>query len=390
MTTTRALTIRVWDIGVRLFHWMLVALVAASAVTGFILGLETLAWHLLAGEAIIVLLGWRVVWGWLGGPYARFASFAYAPGVVLAHLGELARGRAHRHLGHNPLGAMMVFGLIAVLAAIVLTGAVALGGMLKQGPLRGFLSYGTGTGALEVHNILAILLLVMIGLHLMGVGFESWRGRENLVRAMVSGDKDAVPAGEAVRPVRARTELAMGVSLGLLAVGVAGVACVPAGAGSAAGGPGSGFRRAMRGLPPGFSRESGACRHVESHSGGFAASFRRGCHALGRSGRADQGVAGRQFGRALGHAAGACAARAGGGWVGSDHGYAGLAQGASRHPGGHLHRQAGVSAQQLRSLPCGRGNRPVQPAEHRHPGGAVTRGAGRGMIPCYDARRWSP
>ncbi|HEY2133134.1 MAG TPA: cytochrome b/b6 domain-containing protein [Acetobacteraceae bacterium] len=250
MTTTRALIVRVWDIGIRLFHWTLVALVAASAVTGFILGLETLAWHLLAGEAIIVLLGWRVVWGVLGTAYARFSSFAYAPRDVLAHLGELGRGRAHRHLGHNPLGAMMVFGLIAVLAAIVVTGVVALGGMLKQGPLRAFLSYATGTGALDVHNILAILLLVMIGLHLAGVGFESWRGRENLVRAMVTGAKNTVPAGEAAPPVRVRTGLAMGVTLGLLAVGAAGVAGM-------ASLPG-------RGVPPAdadpvFAAQCGAC-----------------------------------------------------------------------------------------------------------------------------------
>ena len=97
-----------------------------------------LAWHLGAGVAAMVAVAWRVVRGLLGPTYARFASFAYHPTAMLAHLRELRGRPPHRHLGHNPLGAMMVFALLAVLAAIGLTGAMTLGGMLKQGPLRAF------------------------------------------------------------------------------------------------------------------------------------------------------------------------------------------------------------------------------------------------------------
>jgi cytochrome b len=260
--------IRVWDIGVRAFHWVLVAAIAAAAVTGFLLGRETLAWHLLAGEAVGIALAWRIVWGVSGTRYARFASFAYGPAAVLAHIGELRGRRAHRHLGHNPLGAMMVFALIAVCAAIVLSGTIVLGGLLKQGPLRAVLTYATGSGALGVHKALAILLLVMIGGHLAGVAFESWRGRENLVRAMLTGDKPVLPdtngdkpvlpdtSGDApVRrraagPVRAHPWAAIDATLCVLAAGGAGIARLAAL-------PGLGVPPATP--DPVFAEQCGAC-----------------------------------------------------------------------------------------------------------------------------------
>ncbi len=238
-------TLRVWGAGIRLFHWVLVAAVAGAALTGFVLGRTVLAWHLVAGVAVAVAVLWRIVWGVLGPTYARFAGFAHPPAEVLAHL------RTHRrHVGHNPLGALMVFALLLVLAAIVLTGTLALGGLLKQGPLRAFLSYAGGRQALGIHNALAILLLAMIGAHLAGVALESWRGRENLVRAMLTGDKPALPPFASVPPAVARPRTALVVTLaiaGVVAAGIAGLALLPG-----------------RGVPPAiqdamFAEQCGAC-----------------------------------------------------------------------------------------------------------------------------------
>ena len=220
--------VRVWDLGVRAFHWGLVAAVAVAALTGFVLGRTALAWHLLAGATVIAAVAWRVAWGLLGSTYARFGSFAYRPTVVLAHVRDLLAGRHRRHLGHNPLGAMMVFALLAELAATVLAGTLALGGMLKQGPLRAFLSYDAGRQWFDVHNALAILLLVMVGAHLAGVAFESWRGRENLVAAMLRGDKPGAPPAESLPPIPARPRLAAAISLAVLLAGGAGIAALAA------------------------------------------------------------------------------------------------------------------------------------------------------------------
>ena len=226
------------------------AAVAVAALTGFVLGRTTLAWHLAAGEVVVAALGWRIVWGLLGSTYARFSSFVPGPGRVLVHLEDLRRGRPHRHLGHNPLGAVMVFALLTVLAAIGVTGLVALGGLLKQGPLRSVLLYATGRQALQMHNLLAILLMVMIAAHAAGVAFESWRGRENLVAAMLTGHKPRDPPADAERPVRSRPAAALAITLALFAA--AGVATV-----ALAALPGRLVPPA--GLDPVFAEQCGAC-----------------------------------------------------------------------------------------------------------------------------------
>ncbi len=122
----------------------------------------------------------------------------------------------------------MVFALLGVLAAIVCTGTVVLGGLLKQGPLRAFLSFTTGRQWLAVHNWLAITLLAMIALHLAGVAFESWRGRENLTLAMLSGNKPSHPPAPAAPPARARAGLALAIMLGGLAAATAGITALAA------------------------------------------------------------------------------------------------------------------------------------------------------------------
>jgi cytochrome b len=245
--------IQVWDIGVRLFHWVLVAAVTTSAVTGFILGDTDLAWHLLAGEAVLLAVGWRVIWGWLGRGPARFTAFAFPPASVARYAADLLNHRARRHLGHNPLGAMMVFAFLAMLAALIITGALTLGGLLKQGPLKAWLSYATGQSTLRVHNLLAILLLVMIGLHLAGVAFESWRERENLVGAMVTGEKRAsqrASAGAKLANAPSRRLPALGIAIALVAAGGLAIARL-------ASLPGKGVPPAT--LDPIFAEQCGAC-----------------------------------------------------------------------------------------------------------------------------------
>lgn len=222
-------TVTVWDIGIRLFHWGLLAAVVASAWTGFVAGRTALAWHLIGGAVVAGLLLWRLVWGWLGSRYARFTSFAYGPRQVTGHVRDLWRRGGHRHLGHNPLGAAMVFALLAVLAALTLTGTLTLGGLLKQGPLRAFLPYAFGVAVRSLHSALAIMLLAMVGLHLCGVLFESWRGQENLTAAMLTGDKRADPAADPERrPAAGRPLLANGLATLLLLVGAGGVAALAA------------------------------------------------------------------------------------------------------------------------------------------------------------------
>ncbi len=210
--------VRVWDLGVRGFHWGLVICVAIGAVTGFLAGRDWLGIHVIAGSTIAALLIFRLIWGWLGSRYALFQSFPLSLRAVRHHLSPAGRGE--HHLGHNPLGAVMVYALIGVLALILLTGAVALGGVVKQGPLAFLMSFATGIQARSLHNALAIGLLVMIAAHLGGVVLESWRGRQNLARAMVTGLKESAEAPQSA-PVAGHPWIAG------LAVAVAAAVLVP-------------------------------------------------------------------------------------------------------------------------------------------------------------------
>jgi cytochrome b len=196
---------RVWDLPVRLFHWALLAAVATAGVTGFLLPLTWINLHLIGGTLVAALLLFRLVWGFTGSAYSRFASFAFSPGEILKFTADHWQGRSRHFTGHNPLGAAMIFALLGVLALLVITGTVALGGTEKQGPLHAVISFAFGRVSLNLHQLAAYGLLVLIAGHLGGVIFESLRSGENLPAAMVTGRK-RFASGEvqpAARPVTA-------------------------------------------------------------------------------------------------------------------------------------------------------------------------------------------
>lgn len=195
-------SVAVWDRGVRVFHWGLAISVCVCAYTGFLAPRNWLNVHLFSGAVAAGLVCFRLVWGRTGSTYALFRSFAVSPFAIGAHLRDILRGRRRHYLGHNPLGAVMVCALLGVLILLIITGILALGGVLKQGPLGFAVTFSAGSLAREGHELLAFGLLGMIGAHLCGVAFEIWFARENLVRAMVTGRK---PASEAVPPVPIRS-----------------------------------------------------------------------------------------------------------------------------------------------------------------------------------------
>ena len=184
--------VRVWDVPVRLFHWLL--------VTGFALAYLTAEVHLAVihvwlGYALIALLLFRVVWGFVGTPYARFRSFIFSVPETLAYVRSLRGSQPLHYYGHNPAGALMVFALLAVLAAIFTSGLLALAAIDFDGPLlflANAVSDDTAYFLRHAHDWLVNVALVLIALHLLGVLQGSIRHQENLVRAMVTGRKKAV------------------------------------------------------------------------------------------------------------------------------------------------------------------------------------------------------
>jgi cytochrome b len=214
-------TVRVWDLPTRLFHWALVACVAGSVATGYIGG-GLILWHARLGHAVLALLLFRIVWGVVGGRWSRFASFVRGPGSVVAYL----RGQPHPdHLvGHNPLGALSVLAMLLVLLAQVGTGLVSDDEISFTGPLNRFVAGATALKATWYHKEVGQLLIIaLVVLHIAAVLFYLWKKRDNLVRPMLSGDKQVAHPAPSSRD-DALTRAAALVLLGLSAAGVAWIA----------------------------------------------------------------------------------------------------------------------------------------------------------------------
>ncbi len=166
--------VRVWDIGVRIFHWSLVAAFAGAWLSADVLA----GWHEKLGYAILVLVGFRLVWGFAGGAHARFRDFVTSPAMVLAYLRAMRAGTARRYLGHNPAGGAMI---LALLSLLLLTGVT--GWMMTTESWWGV------EWVEDLHELAANSCLGLIGVHVAGVIHASRTHGENLVAAMFTGLK---------------------------------------------------------------------------------------------------------------------------------------------------------------------------------------------------------
>lgn len=179
-------TIHVWDLPLRLFHWLLLGLLVAAWVTASIGG-EAMDYHLLAGYGIVVLLVFRLLWGLVGSTYARFSSFVRGVPSAVAYGKQLLRGEAPHRPGHNPLGGWMIVAMLVLLAIQTGTGLFANDDILTEGPLFGLVSKATSDMLSAVHKLNFKLLLAATGLHILAVGFYLIVKRVNLIRPMITG-----------------------------------------------------------------------------------------------------------------------------------------------------------------------------------------------------------
>jgi len=189
----RELLIPIWDLPVRLFHWALLVLVGFSWWSGE-QGELWLKYHFWSGYAILTLVLFRVVWGFCGSHYARFAQFLRGPVTVLGSLRELLGPQPMRSLGHNPLGGWMVLALLTVLLVQTLTGLFANDDIMWEGPLYAHVSKDLSDRLTGLHGLNFDVLLALVAVHVLAIGWHRWRKGERLVRAMVTGLKPAPSA----------------------------------------------------------------------------------------------------------------------------------------------------------------------------------------------------
>lgn len=183
------LMVKVWDGPTRLFHWSLVILIALAYVTRKVN--PDLVWHMRIGYAILVLITFRILWGFVGSSTSRFAAFAYAPWTAVRYGVDFVLRRPRQFLGHNPLGGTVVFVFLALIAAQALTGLFSYDDHtdLHGGPLASKISEEAVAAATRWHIWLFDILLIVIVLHILAsLAYAFWK-REDLVRPMVTGRK---------------------------------------------------------------------------------------------------------------------------------------------------------------------------------------------------------
>jgi cytochrome b len=187
-------------------------MVAAFGVSWWTAETNRLEWHRWSGYLLLGLLAFRLYWGFFGGSTARFANFLRGPRTVLGYL----RGRVPATPGHNPLGALSVLALLALLLAQVALGlfAVDVDG-IESGPLSEYVSFEAGRTAAHWHHELFDALLWLIALHILAIAWYLVARRENLVAAMFHGTREFPGAPAPLRSASA-LRLVVGVALAAL------------------------------------------------------------------------------------------------------------------------------------------------------------------------------
>jgi cytochrome b len=176
----------VWDLPVRVFHWLIVLLVAAAYAT---LRLNWMVLHGWVGYAVLTSVLFRLLWGFLGGETARFSYFLASPRTAFQHLRHTFRREPDAQLGHNPAGGWMVLLLLALLLVETLTGIYVANDIANEGPLTEIVPAWAGNAVEAAHAIVWDALLGAILLHLVAIaGYAAIKG-QNLLRPMITGTK---------------------------------------------------------------------------------------------------------------------------------------------------------------------------------------------------------
>jgi len=170
-------SVLVWDMPIRLFHWLLAACCIASFALAFGSPEKSQAfdWHMLIGLFLVPLIIFRLLWGVTGTTYSRFQSFIYNPIKAVAYLASMIKGNSERYIGHNPAASYAILAMLVLVPGCVVSGILIPNGKIFQ----------------ELHEIVSFLLLGTIGAHFIGILFHTLVHKENVVLSMLTGRKTA-------------------------------------------------------------------------------------------------------------------------------------------------------------------------------------------------------
>ena len=175
--------ISIWDLPTRLFHWGFSLAVIGAIVTDL---LDEIVWHSYCGYTALVLVVFRIIWGFIGPRHARFSSFVPSASA----LKDFIKGKAFTSFGHNPLGALSVIAILLIVLVQASSGLFADDEISFQGPLTKYVAENVVKLMNQIHATNHFLVYGIVALHLLAIFYYQWKKKNNLIGPMIYGDKE--------------------------------------------------------------------------------------------------------------------------------------------------------------------------------------------------------
>lgn len=186
----------VWDLPLRLFHWLLAGAIGVSLYTGISGGFEEMDWHQRCGYFVLGLIAFRLLWGFLGSRHARFSSFLAGPGRVLAYARAMITRRPPHTAGHNPVAGWTVTLTLLAIGVQAVTGLFASDDLFVEGPLVHLVEGSTVSDMTRIHGWGQWIVGSLVALHLFAIAVHSEVFNERIIGPMITGRSRDAHAGE--------------------------------------------------------------------------------------------------------------------------------------------------------------------------------------------------
>ncbi len=209
--------IKVWDIYIRTFHWLLLICILVSFIS---FRLDEMDIHFISGHCVLALIIFRVIWGVIGSRTALFHTFIKGPGAVLSYVKNPSSEKFKGMIGHSPIAALSVIAMLGIISLQVATGLISDDEILLQGPLAKYVSGEMSYQSTTYHGINAKLIVGLIVLHLAAIAFYRFIKKDDIVKPMVTGQKEVsedyaekAPSLDEKKPVLAAMAILVAVAI---------------------------------------------------------------------------------------------------------------------------------------------------------------------------------